>query len=98
MTVSDDAVGATLIQDHLRHERDLFSTGDLSDPMAIHGHQMPGISELQLGARAGQVTVTYEALPAGAQLTYTAATAALVTTLHTWFDAQVMDHGAHASG
>jgi hypothetical protein len=44
------------------------------------------------------VTVTYEALPAGAQLTHTAATPALVDTAHTWFDAQLMDHGSHATG
>jgi len=94
----NDTQQARLIQDHLQHERDLFSTGDFSDPMAIHGHQMPGITELQHGASTGQVTVTYEALPAGAQLTYAAATPTLVATVHTWFDAQLMDHGAHASG
>lgn len=94
----NDAPQAKLVQDHLQHERDLFSAGDFSDPMAIHGHQMPGIADLQHGASSGQVTVTYEALPAGARLTYTAATPALVDTVHTWFDAQLMDHGSHAMG
>lgn len=92
----NDAQQAKLVQDHLHHERELFATGDFSDPMAIHGHQMPGIADLQRGASSGQVTVTYEALPAGARLTYTAATPALVDTVHTWFDAQLMDHGSHA--
>jgi len=100
VTVNDpnDTRQATLIQNHLRHERDLFAAGDFSDPMAIHGHQMPGITDLRQGATAGQVTITYEALPTGARLTYTAATPALVETVHTWFDAQVMDHGSHAKG
>jgi hypothetical protein len=94
----NDTQQATLIQDHLQHERDLFSAGDFSDPMAIHGHQMPGITDLRRGATAGQVTVAYEATPAGARLTYTAATPELVETVRTWFDAQVMDHGSHAMG
>ena len=64
----------------------------------VHGHQTPGIDELQRAAKVGQVTVAYEALPSGARLTYVAATPALVETVHTWFDAQVMDHGAHATG
>ena len=94
----NDRNQVTLVQDHLQHERDLFATGDFSDPMAIHGHQMPGIADLQHGATTGQMTVTYEALPAGARITYTAATPALVDTVHTWFDAQLMDHGSHATG
>jgi hypothetical protein len=93
-----DATQTALIQGHLQHERDLFSTGDFSDPMAIHGHQMPGIGDLQRAAAAGQVTVTYEAQPGGARLTYTAATPALVDAVHTFFDAQLMDHGSHATG
>ncbi len=94
----NDAPQVKLVQDHLQHERDLFAAGDFSDPMAIHGHQMPGIADLQHGASSGQITVTYEALPAGARLTYTAKTPALVQTVHTWFDAQLMDHGSHAMG
>jgi hypothetical protein len=94
----NDGQQTTLVQDHLQHERDLFSAGDFSDPMAIHGRQMPGIADLQHGATSGEVTVTYEALPAGARLTYRAETPALVATVHTWFDAQLMDHGSHAMG
>ncbi len=93
----NDTEQAALVRDHLEHERDLLSTGDFSDPMAIHGHQMPGIADLQQGARTGRVTVTYETLPAGARLTYTATNPALVDAVHEWFDAQLMDHGSHAT-
>jgi hypothetical protein len=37
-------------------------------------------------------------LPAGAQVTYAATTPDLVSAVHAWFDAQLMDHGAHAMG
>jgi hypothetical protein len=95
---SNDTTQATLVQGHLQHEQELFSAGDFSDPMAIHGMAMPGIDDLKQGAAQGDLTVTYESLPAGAQLTYTATTAELVSALHTWFDAQLMDHGSHAMG
>jgi hypothetical protein len=94
----NDTPQATLVQGHLQHEQDLFSAGDFSDPMAIHGMAMPGIDDLKSGAAQGDLTVTYETLPAGAQLTYTATTPQLVSALHAWFDAQLMDHGSHAMG
>jgi hypothetical protein len=93
-----DTAQATLVQGHLEHEQQLFSTGDFSDPMAIHGMAMPGINDLRQGATDGSLTVTYEALPAGAQLTYTASNPQLVSAVHAWFDAQLMDHGTHAMG
>ena len=93
-----DTAQAALVQGHLEHEQELFSTGDFSDPMAIHGMAMPGIDDLRHGATDGSLTVTYEALPAGAQLTYTASTPQLVSAVHAWFDAQLMDHGSHAMG
>jgi type II secretory pathway pseudopilin PulG len=94
----NDTTQAALVQGHLQHEQELFSAGDFSDPMAIHGMAMPGIDALKQGATQGDLTVTYEALPAGAQLTYTATTPELVSALHAWFDAQLMDHGSHATG
>ena len=94
----NDTTQAGLIQGHLQHEQQLFSTGDFSDPMAIHGMAMPGIDDLKQGATQGDLTVTYQSLPDGAQLTYTADTPQLVSALHTWFDAQLMDHGSHATG
>jgi type II secretory pathway pseudopilin PulG len=94
----NDTTQATLVQGHLQHEQELFSAGDFSDPMAIHGMAMPGIDDLKQGAAQGDLTVTYETLPAGAQLTYTATTPHLVSALHAWFDAQLMDHGSHAMG
>lgn len=90
----DDAENIELIRAHLREERDNFASGDFDDPAAIHGHDMPGVSELQAGYR--EITVEYADRPDGAQLTYTSDRPEMVEAIHAWFDRQVMDHGAHA--
>lgn len=88
----------TLVEEHLRHEQALFAAGDFSDPVAIHGADMPGVDELATAARDGSLTVTYEPVPGGARLVYTATSPAVVDAVHRWFDAQVADHGEHATG
>lgn len=93
----DDGTQVRLVRQHLTHERDLFAGGDFGDPMAIHGMHMPGLDVLRRGAAAGRVSITYDSLPDGARLTYSTNAAELVDALHTWFDAQLMDHGSHAT-
>lgn len=82
------------IRQHLRTETDRFSRGDYTDPGRIHGNDMPGLAALRTGA--ARITVTYQDIRAGGQITYTTADPALVTALHAWFDAQITDHGQHA--
>jgi len=93
-----DSTQIALVQQHLAHERELFAAGNFTDPMAIHGMAMPGIHDLQKGAAAGRITITYAALPNGARLTYATTDPDLIDALHTWFEAQLMDHGSHAMG
>jgi hypothetical protein len=96
--VADDPGDATqvgLIRDHLRHEAEEFRQGRFTDPARIHGRQMPGLAALR--DSAGRIEVVYADTPDGARITYTTAEAGLVTALHAWFDAQVSDHGAHAT-
>lgn len=84
-----------LIRMHLQEEAGKFTRGDFSDPTAIHGHEMPGLAELRAGA--SDITVVYDTLPNGAQIRYTTDDPTLITALHTWFQAQVSDHGHHAT-
>jgi len=86
----------SLIQRHLKEEAEKFRRGDFSDPARIHGQDMPGLAELK--SAAGKIEVAYTPLPDGAQIRYTTKEPALVMALHHWFDAQVSDHGRHASG
>jgi hypothetical protein len=90
-----DVEQVTLIRQHLQEEAQLFARGDFSDPMAIHGAGMPGVKALAAGAT--RLSVEYRELSDGARLTYSSADAALVEALHAWFDAQLSDHGDHAS-
>jgi hypothetical protein len=85
-----------LIQAHLKEEADKFRRGDFSDPARIHGEDMPGLAELRSGT--GKIDVLCTPRPDGAQIRYAAKDPALVMALHHWFNAQLSDHGRHASG
>jgi hypothetical protein len=85
----------TLIQAHLKEEADKFHRGDFSDPANIHGEDMPGLAELKAGA--GRIDVQYTPLPNGAQIRYTTQDPGLVMAIHQWFQAQLSEHGHHAS-
>jgi hypothetical protein len=84
-----------LIREHLREIQAQFRRGDFSGPSHIHGADMPGLGQLQ-AAKPGQVKVSYRDVPGGAELAYRSANPGLVAALHSWFDAQVSDHGADA--
>jgi hypothetical protein len=89
-----DAEQVKLIREHLSEEAADFSKGDYGDPASIHGGRMPGLRELEQGH--DRIDIRYAEVPAGARITYTTSDVSLVKALHTWFDAQVTDHGQHA--
>ena len=84
------------IRGHLSMEVDRFKKGDYSDPMKIHGMDMPGVQYLSK-IKPGQIVITYRDLPNGAEVRYTGRDAATVTAIHNWFDAQLSDHGSDAT-
>ena len=90
----NDAEQVARIREHLEEEAAAFRQGDLSDPSEIHGEEMPGVKELEAGAK--EMVIHYSELPDGAKIEYESSDPALVTALHTWFDVQVSDHGDHA--
>ncbi len=86
----------SLIRMHLQMEAQLFQKGDFQDPAKLHGGNMPGLQALSNGA--SQIKIVYEDVPNGGQITYTTSNTSLVTSIHTWFDAQLSDHGTDAMG
>lgn len=90
-----DTAQITLVQQHLTAEVDRFRRGDFTDPARIHGNEMPGLETLRV--HSGRITIDYENTRDGARATYTTADAELRNALHAWFDAQVGDHGSHAT-
>jgi hypothetical protein len=89
-----DSQQVELIRHHLRAEASSFRKGDFGDPVSIHGHDMPGLAELEAGA--DRIDIRYEAIPEGARLWYRTADEDLAHALHDWFEAQTSDHGEHA--
>jgi hypothetical protein len=83
-----------LVREHLREEANAFQRGDFADPESIHGQDMPGLADLQVGYK--RFTVRYRDLPDGAQIDYRTADPTLVAAIRDWFDAQLGDHGADA--
>jgi hypothetical protein len=82
------------IRDHLRKEAAAFARGNYTDPASIHGAGMPGLKELKAGA--DRIRIAFEELPQGARLRFSTRDAALIASLHQWFEAQVREHGADA--
>ena len=89
-----DARQVDLIRSHLQAEAQRFSRGDFSDPAAIHGQEMPGLSTL--ASAGGKLKIVYRAVPAGGSILFTSQDAAVVGAIHQWFAAQRSDHDAHA--
>ena len=95
--IADDPNDTTAIEQiraHLAEEAARFAEGDFHDPQMIHGAAMPGLHELMMSA--DRIVIDYSELPNGAQILYTTDDADLVAAIHSWFDAQVADHGPHA--
>jgi hypothetical protein len=83
-----------LIQHHLTIEAGAFQRGDFTDPTRLHGATMPGVKELQSGAK--RIQITYRPLPAGAEIRFRSSDIRLVTAIHRWFGAQLSEHGSDA--
>jgi len=90
-----DTTQISLVRQHLQQETERFRRGDFADPARIHGDAMPGLAALRNAA--GRIAVDYTEVTDGARITYTTTDPALVAALHAWFDAQVSDHGSHAT-
>jgi hypothetical protein len=82
------------IQSHLSMEATEFQKGNFADPIHLHGSTMPGLSEMRSGAQ--HMTITYKALPNGAEIQFRANDIESITAIHRWFGAQLSEHGADA--
>ena len=89
-----DATTISLIRTHLADEAAKFSRGDFSDPEAIHGPDMPGLSTLR--ERFADFDIELIDTDEGATIVYSTQDDDLVDAIHLWFAAQSSDHGNHA--
>jgi len=90
-----DSAQIQLIRQHLAKIAGEFNQGDFSNPVKIHGENMPGLHALR-SAEKGALSIIYKELPDGAQIDYRSEKPALVAAIHQFFDAQLSDHARHA--
>ncbi|MFT4605958.1 MAG: sugar phosphate isomerase/epimerase [Rhodothermales bacterium] len=89
-----DEEQVALIRAHLAEEAERFARGDFHDPAMIHGDDMAGLHALMTGHE--RMDVAYQDVALGGEIRYQSEDADLVTAIHSWFEAQVRDHGDHA--
>lgn len=90
----DQSDQIAMIRRHLKHEAERFQQGDFGDPAKLHGQDMPGLKELEAGA--SDIQVSYNEVPAGAEIIFQTDDLHLLTAIHRWFGAQLSEHGADA--
>jgi hypothetical protein len=90
-----DTEQTRLIREHLQAIQAQFLARDFSGPSHIHGDNMPGLAQLR-AARPDQIAITYHEIAGGGELHYQSKDADLIAAVHTWFEAQLSDHGADA--
>lgn len=90
-----DLAQIKLIREHLRDMQARFERADFSGPSYIHGADMPGLAALK-AAKLGAISYLCHDVDGGAELEFRTSDPTLVAAIHTWFDAQVSDHGADA--
>jgi hypothetical protein len=84
-----------LIRQHLEQLSKKFAQGDFSGPESIHGANMPGLAQLK-NAKPGSLQIIYTPEPDGASLNFKSTDSELIKAVHSWFDAQLHDHGHDA--
>ncbi len=89
-----DTTQLKLVRAHLQKEYKLFSNADFRDPKTLHGLNMPGLDVLSKSK--GKFKVEYKNLSNGAELNFISKDSKVIKAIHTWFDAQLKDHGKDA--
>jgi hypothetical protein len=78
------------IRMHLKHIASLFSQGDFSVPIFIHGQTPPGVAEMK--DRRGDITYTFEELPAGGRIRIATMNHDAVNAIHDFLKFQIQEH------
>jgi hypothetical protein len=87
---SDDAASRDQIRRHLKHIAQMFSEGDFSAPMFIHGQTPPGVETMKRSK--AEIKYQYEESDLGAKVRITTANAEAVKAVHEFLRFQIQDH------
>ncbi|MCQ9154151.1 hypothetical protein [Acidomonas methanolica] len=94
VSTDGDPAQIALIRRHLSTQAARRAKGDYSGPAAMHGGSMPGLKTLAAGA--ARMRIRFQTLPEGGRIIYQSRDPSLIAAVHSWFRAQVHDHGADA--
>jgi hypothetical protein len=87
---SDDEASRDQIRRHLKHIAEMFSEGDFSAPMFIHGQTPPGVETMKRSK--AEIKYRYEEIDRGAKVRIMTANAEAVKAVHEFLRFQIQDH------
>jgi|SRR3954447_3355505 hypothetical protein len=90
---ADDAKDLESVQAiaaHLKHVIGMFSSGDFSVPMFIHGENPPGAAVMK--ERRDRITYALETIPGGARIRIKTQDAEALRAIHAFLRFQIADH------
>jgi hypothetical protein len=86
----DDEASRDQIRQHLKHIAKMFSEGNFSAPMFIHGQTPPGVETMKQSK--AEIKYQYEEMDRGAKVRITTANAEAVKAVHEFLRFQIQDH------
>jgi hypothetical protein len=86
----DDKASRDQIRRHLKHIAKMFSEGNFSAPMFIHGQTPPGVETMKRSK--AEIKYQYEEIDLGAKVRITTANTEAVKAVHEFLRFQIQDH------
>jgi hypothetical protein len=92
VTVNDpkDVQNLKAIRSHLTHIVTMFSNGDFSIPMFVHGQIPPGVTEMK--EKRAEIVYSFEELPAGGAVRISTKNHDALNAIHDFLTFQIADH------
>jgi hypothetical protein len=92
VTVNDPKDTANLhsIRTHLTHIVTMFSNGDFSTPMFVHGQVPPGVTEMK--DKRAEISYAFEELPSGGRVRIATKNRDALNAVHDFLNFQIQDH------
>jgi hypothetical protein len=92
VTVNDskDTGDLQAIRAHLAHIVTMFSNGDFSVPMFVHGEVPPGVTEMK--DKQAEISYTFEELPTGGRVRIVTKNRDALNSVHDFLNFQIEDH------
>jgi hypothetical protein len=87
---SKDSENLQAIRSHLTHIAKMFSSGDFSAPMFVHGQEPPGVSTMK--EDRAEISYVFEELPTGGRVRIGTKNSDALKAVHNFLRFQIADH------